>query len=63
MIRVSVDRVFPNCPRYIHRMERAEPAPHVPRPGVPTPPAEWKSADWARNVLPRRARRSTSTDR
>ena len=53
VIRVQVREVFPNCPRYIHRMEPAERSPYVPRPGQEAPTPEWKRADWARDVLPR----------
>src|SRR4051812_17060231 len=30
-VRVEVDEVFPNCPRYIHRMALVERSPYVPR--------------------------------
>ena len=52
-VRVAVTEVFPNCPRYIHRMERVERSPYVPRAGVETPVPDWKRADWARDALPR----------
>jgi predicted pyridoxine 5'-phosphate oxidase superfamily flavin-nucleotide-binding protein len=51
-VRVAVERVFPNCPRYIHRMVQVERSPYVADdPPVPA----WKRADWARDVLPRAA--------
>ncbi|MEY2516583.1 MAG: uncharacterized protein QOJ89_3941, partial [bacterium] len=31
VVRVKVQRVFPNCPRYIHRMALVERSPYVPR--------------------------------
>jgi predicted pyridoxine 5'-phosphate oxidase superfamily flavin-nucleotide-binding protein len=37
VVRVRATRIFPNCPRYIHRMSVAEPSPYVPREGH-TPP-------------------------
>jgi uncharacterized protein len=46
VVRVSVRDVFPNCPRYIHRMELVERSRFVPRPATPTPVPEWKRADW-----------------
>jgi len=46
--------VFPNCPRYIHRYELVERSRFVPRPEQPTPVPDWKRADWAADVLPRR---------
>jgi predicted pyridoxine 5'-phosphate oxidase superfamily flavin-nucleotide-binding protein len=48
-VRVAVQRVFPNCPRYIHRMAQVERSPYVA--DDPPEPA-WKSADWAVDVLP-----------
>ena len=53
LVRVAVEQVFPNCPRYIHRRQRVESSPYVPRPGVATPVPGWKRSDWARDVLPR----------
>ena len=56
-VRCAVDRVFPNCPRYVHRYELVERSAYVPRPedGPPPRPA-WKDRDWARDVLPPRDR-------
>jgi uncharacterized protein len=52
VIRVSALQVFPNCPRYIHRMQLVERSPFVPRPAEETPVPAWKRADWARDALP-----------
>jgi len=52
VVRVTVTQVFPNCPRYIHRMELKEPSPFVPQPQTVTPIPGWKRSDWARDVLP-----------
>lgn len=52
VVKVSVRQVFPNCPRYIHKMQRIEPSRFVPRQAVRTPVPGWKSMDWARDVLP-----------
>ena len=52
VVRVRADRVFPNCPRYIHRMEPAERSPFVPRAGEEPPVPEWKRSGWARDALP-----------
>ncbi|MFA7324523.1 MAG: pyridoxamine 5'-phosphate oxidase family protein [Candidatus Nanopelagicales bacterium] len=51
IVRVSVREVFPNCPRYIHRMQRVEASPFVPRADCATPVPSWKRSDWARDVL------------
>jgi predicted pyridoxine 5'-phosphate oxidase superfamily flavin-nucleotide-binding protein len=52
MVRVAVTRVFPNCPRYIHKYRRVEPSTFVPRTGCETPVPSWKKSDWACDVLP-----------
>ena len=51
VVRVSVHAIFPNCPRYIHRMQRVERSPYVPRADRDVPVPEWKRAAWARDVL------------
>jgi predicted pyridoxine 5'-phosphate oxidase superfamily flavin-nucleotide-binding protein len=52
VVRVAVTQVFPNCPRYIHRMAMVERSPFVPRAGCDAPVPDWKRATWARDVLP-----------
>ncbi|MFP5380059.1 MAG: pyridoxamine 5'-phosphate oxidase family protein [Vicinamibacteria bacterium] len=52
VVRVRAERIFPNCPRYIHRMALVERSPYVPRPGVPTPVPAWKRGPLAEGVLP-----------
>jgi predicted pyridoxine 5'-phosphate oxidase superfamily flavin-nucleotide-binding protein len=52
VVRVRVDEVFPNCPRYIHRMALVERSRYVPHVGTLAPIPEWKRSDWARDVLP-----------
>lgn len=42
IVRVRAEKVFPNCPRYIHRMELVERSVFVPQAGCETPDAEWK---------------------
>jgi uncharacterized protein len=37
VVRVRIREVFPNCPRYIHKLQRVEASPYVPRAGC-TPP-------------------------
>lgn len=53
VIRVAATQIFPNCPRYIHRMELVERSMYVPRTDEPAPEPGWKSSAWARDVLPR----------
>ena len=52
VVRVRAVQVFPNCPRYIHRMQLVERSRFVPRPAEETPVPEWKRTDWARDALP-----------
>ena len=52
VVRVRVREVFPNCPRYIHRMQRVESSPFVPHAGCETPVPKWKQSEWAADVLP-----------
>jgi uncharacterized protein len=52
IVRVRVREVFPNCPRYIHKMQLVEHSRFVPRAGSATPAPVWKKMDWAVDVLP-----------
>jgi len=52
VVRVRATEVFPNCPRYIHRMELVERSSYVPRAGRETPVPGWKREPWAADVLP-----------
>jgi len=52
VVQVAVRQVFPNCPRYIHKLKRVEASDFVPRAGVATPVPAWKRMDWACDVLP-----------
>ncbi len=56
LVRVAVERVFPNCPRYVHRMSRVERSPYVPREGHAAPEPKWKSDARFADALPRSAR-------
>ena len=45
IVRVKARAIFPNCPRYIPKLQMAEPSKYVPRPGSdPLEPA-WKGFD------------------
>jgi uncharacterized protein len=52
VVRVKATQVFPNCPRYIHRMALVERSRFVPHAECETPVPEWKRTEWARDVLP-----------
>lgn len=53
IVRVRATEVFPNCPRYIHRLASVERSRFVPRAGVETPVPDWKRSEWACDVVPR----------
>jgi len=53
VVRVRAERIFPNCPRYIHRLALTEPSPYVPREGQVPPVPKWKRFEMFCDVLPR----------
>jgi len=52
IVRVQPREIFPNCPRYIHKMKLIERSHFVPKSGCVTPVPGWKRSDWAADVLP-----------
>lgn len=52
VVRVRAREVFPNCPRYIHRMQPVARSEFVPREGCETPVPNWKRSEWASDALP-----------
>jgi predicted pyridoxine 5'-phosphate oxidase superfamily flavin-nucleotide-binding protein len=52
VVRVRTTEVFPNCPRYIHRMQLVERSPFVPQVECAPPVPEWKRRSWSRDALP-----------
>lgn len=54
IVRVEATRVYPNCPRYIHKLQLVERSAFIPRPDIRTPIPAWKQAPWAVDVLPAR---------
>ena len=53
VVKVVVRQVFPNCPRYIHKMQMVERSSFVPRADVKTPIPAWKRMEWSCDVLPK----------
>lgn len=51
VVRVRATEVFPNCPRYIHRLELVERSRFVPKAECEPPVPDWKRREWARDVL------------
>ena len=52
VVRVRTTQVFPNCPRYIHKMQMVERSHFVPEPEVAPPVPDWKRMSWAQEFLP-----------
>jgi len=52
VVRVRATQVFPNCPRYIHRMALVERSRFVPDAHGEQPVPDWKRTSWACDVLP-----------
>lgn len=51
IVRVRAHHIFPNCPRYIHKMQIVEPSPYVPQEGVEPPIPVWKTFDIFKDYL------------
>ena len=51
VVTVAVERVWPNCPRYLHK--GGEISPYAPAAGHVPPVPEWKEMDLFADVLPR----------
>jgi uncharacterized protein len=56
VIRLTAERIFPNCPRYIHKMQLAEESVYAPRPDYTPPIPAWKTFDVFKDALPARDR-------
>ena len=52
VVRVQAEQIFPNCPRYIHRMQLVELSAYSPRPDYQPPEPAWKQMPAFRDVLP-----------
>jgi hypothetical protein len=53
IVRVRARHIFPNCPRYIHRMQMVEASPYVPAAGHAPPVPGWKRSEAFRDYLPK----------
>jgi predicted pyridoxine 5'-phosphate oxidase superfamily flavin-nucleotide-binding protein len=52
VVRVRAERVYPNCPRYIHRYRLVERSRFVPKSECETPVPKWKTEQWSADALP-----------
>ena len=54
IVRVVPEHIFPNCPRYIPKMQLAEPSIYTPQAGCDAPEPKWKDfADFKDVMHPR----------
>jgi len=60
VIRLVAERIFPNCPRYIHKMQLVEESAYSPRPDYTPPVPAWKTFDVFKDALPARDRHPPS---
>jgi len=56
IVRVTASTIFPNCPRYIHKMQLVEYSTYAPRSDYTPPVPAWKTFDAFRDALPARDR-------
>jgi uncharacterized protein len=54
VVRVKAERIFANCPRYIHRMELQSYSPYTPVVGRDPPVPDWKRNPLFRDALPQK---------
>lgn len=63
IVRVAARAIFPNCPRYIPKLQWVEPSIYAPRPGCDAPEPKWKSfADFSDYVHPRQPTAKGTTE-
>jgi len=60
VVRVAVELIFPNCPRYVHKMKLLEHSTYAPRPEYTPPVPAWKTFEEFRDALPARDRKVES---
>lgn len=52
LVRITPRHIFPNCPRYIPKMQMVERSAYVPRAGACAPIPNWKKRPHFKEVLP-----------
>lgn len=56
IVRVTADRIFTNCPRYVHTIALLEHSKYAPRPDYSPPVPRWKTLPEFSDSLPERDR-------
>jgi predicted pyridoxine 5'-phosphate oxidase superfamily flavin-nucleotide-binding protein len=51
IVRVAARAIFPNCPRYIPKLQLTEPSIYVPQAGCEPPEPAWKGFDSFKDVM------------
>ncbi len=51
IVRVKVEEIFVNCPRYVHRYRKDTASRYVPRAACETPLVSWKRIDLVQDAL------------
>jgi len=54
IVRVAVEEIWINCPRYIHKYQKLGDSKYVPQKGEDTPIPAWKRLDVAQEALPKK---------
>lgn len=62
IVRVSIESVFSNCPRYVHKMNLVEESTFVPKADAETPVPSWKRLGAVADVLPEKDSHLKGTD-
>jgi uncharacterized protein len=62
MVRVQARAIFPNCPRYIPKLQLVEPSQYVPRPHTPPVEPAWKGFDAFKDYVHPRQPTATGED-
>jgi predicted pyridoxine 5'-phosphate oxidase superfamily flavin-nucleotide-binding protein len=52
VVRVRAEEIFPNCPRYVHKMQMTELSVYAPRSNYEPPAPAWKQMEAFRDHLP-----------
>jgi len=62
IIRITAEKIFPACPRYIHKMQLVEFSEYAPKANYIPPVPDWKKYDEFRDALPARDRAEDSSE-
>ncbi len=54
IVRIKAERIFPNCPRYIHKMQVVEHSVYAPAVGHTPPVPDWKRMPVFKEHLPKK---------